>query len=379
MKLDNVKSFVGILVLGALLGFLLSHNLKQDPSSVAKVEAPLVVTELPKAEMMGEYIKLTGNVVAMNSVDLVARVEGFLQTLTFKDGSEVKKGQPLFVIEPQPYEESLNEAKASLAAEKASLAYTSSEYERQVRLIRQNATSQSDLESWLARKNEAAANVLKAEANLQTAKINYSYTHVYAPFDGRIGRHMVDIGNLVGSGSPTTIATIDQISPLYVYFNLNELDLLRLRKEAKKHGFNPKNIAKIKVGIGLQDDIGYPLEGALDFVNIGVDASTGTMQLRALVTNEERQLLPGLFVRIRVPINPVISRLTVPWSSLQYDQTGPYLFVVNDQKVVEIKRVTLGPREEDRQSIKEGLSASDKVITKGGQFVTPGKKVRLQA
>ncbi len=379
MKLDNVKSFVGILVLGALLGFLLSHNLKQDPSSVAKVEAPLVVTELPKAEMMGEYIKLTGNVVAMNSVDLVARVEGFLQTLTFKDGSEVKKGQPLFVIEPQPYEESLNEAKASLAAEKASLAYTSSEYERQVRLIRQNATSQSDLESWLARKNEAAANVLKAEANLQTAKINYSYTHVYAPFDGRIGRHMVDIGNLVGSGSPTTIATIDQISPLYVYFNLNELDLLRLRKEAKKHGFNPKNIAKIKVGIGLQDDIGYPLEGALDFVNIGVDASTGTMQLRALVTNEERQLLPGLFVRIRVPINPVISRLTVPWSSLQYDQTGPYLFVVNDQKEVEIKRVTLGPREEDRQSIKEGLSASDKVITKGGQFVTPGKKVRLQA
>lgn len=379
MILKYLKSYSGLLVLGGLCGFLLSHNLKQDPATEVKPQDPLVVTKAPKQRMMGEYLKLTGNVSAINSVDLVARIEGYLQELHFKDGSFVKKGQELFVVEPKPYEESLKEAQASLAGAKANLAYSTSEYERQVRLLRQNATSQSDLESWLAKKNEAVANVLAQQANLETAKINYSYTHIYSPFDGRIGRHMVDIGNLVGSGSPTTIATVEQVSPVYVYFNLNELDLLKLREIAKKRGFSHDNLSKIKVGIGLQNEVGFPIEGNLDFVNIGVDASTGTMQFRALVANKDYVLLPGYFVRIRVPVSPVIARLTVPWTSIQYDQTGPYLYAVNAKDLVEKKRIVLGPREGEHQAVREGITAEDKIIINGAQFVTPGKKVRLQA
>lgn len=382
-KMDKLKQLLkninGLFLLGLLCGFLLTHLLSKDNTAFEKPMAPLVRITEPSEKNMAEYLYQTGNVVASSSVDLVARVEGYLQAITFTDGTYVKKGKPLFLIEPEPYQENLNEAKANLESAIASYKHANSEYLRQVKLKKQNATSQSDLESWLAQKDEAAANVSKAKANLKTAEINFSYTQVVAPFEGRIGRHLVDVGNIVGSGKPTTIASIEKIAPIYVYFNLNEIDILRLRKVAKKNGRMSKNTPPISLGIGLQNETNYPTTGTLDFINQGVDASTGTLQLRAIVKNEDRHLIPGFFVNIRIPISPKMKRLTIPTNALSYDQSGPFVYVVNDKNLIEMRRVTLGPKENDTQAISEGLKKTDKVVIGGIQFVTLGKSVRIQS
>ena len=328
--------------------------------------------------MMSDYITQTGNTVAYNAVNLVARVEGYLNDITFVDGTFIKKGRPLFVIEPEPYMAKLREAKASLAAQKAIDAYSKAEYARQKRMYKENATSLNNVEKWLAKSLESDAEIEKAEANVEEATINYSYTHIQAPFDGRIGRHLVDKGNLVGNGVATTLATIEQIDPIYVYFNLNELDLFKLRKAARAQGFDPKDIKQIPVSVSLQNETGFKYEGQLDFVNTGLNASTGTMEFRALMPNHHYDFLPGLFVSIRVATTIPASTLTVPDTAVLYDQIGPYVLVVNDDHLVSLKRVHLGGLEQGQRAIMQGIIASDHVIVSGVQNATPGKAVDAQ-
>ena len=187
-----------------------------------EIPAPKVVVQQPQWREMVEYVTQTGTLVAYNSVDLVARIEGYLDAIKFTDGSFVKKGQPLFVIQPEPYFEQLKAAQATVAAQKAYNVYVKSEYARQKKMYTQQATSLNNVEKWLAKTEESDAEIAKAVANEAIAAINYSYTHVEAPFDGRIGRHLVDVGNLVGNGVATNLANIEQIDPIYAYFNLNE-------------------------------------------------------------------------------------------------------------------------------------------------------------
>ena len=166
----------------------------------------------------------------------------------------------------------------------------------------QNATSLNNVEKWQAKIAESTAQVAKEEANEKNAEITYSYTHVAAPFDGRIGRHLVSAGNLVGNGVATNLATIEQIDPLYVYFNLNELDLIKLREAARAAGFKPADIHQVPVDIALQNNTAFKYHATLDFVNTGLNASTGTMELRALLDNKQHIFVPGLFVKVRIAI-----------------------------------------------------------------------------
>src|SRR5919106_353891 len=175
---------------------------------------PRVTVSPPAQQTLTDTIELTGNTQSSNTVSLVARVPGYLQSVNFQDGSVVKKGDLLFVIEPEPYEANVQLAKATVAQQQATLTQATSEYERQLRLAKQNATSQSQVESWQAQRDAAQAAVDEANANLQIAQINLRYTRVVAPFDGRMGQHLVDPGNLVGSGAPTQLATIDQLAPM---------------------------------------------------------------------------------------------------------------------------------------------------------------------
>ena len=210
--------------------------------------------------------------VAYNSVDLVARIEGYLEKVAFIDGTFVKKGRELFVVEPLPYMEKWKEALAVIAAEKASFDYTKAEYDRQQRMYQQNATSLNNVEKWQAKRDEVKADIDKAVASAAVAEINYSYTHILAPFDGRIGRHLVDPGNLVGNGKATDLATIEQLDPIYVYFNLNELDLIKVREEARSHAFNPDKINEIPVDVRMQSETDFSHKGRLNFVNTGLNA-----------------------------------------------------------------------------------------------------------
>jgi RND family efflux transporter MFP subunit len=348
------------------------------PKQSFEIPLPEVVVKKPVKASMVDYVTQTGTLVAYNSVDLVARVQGYLDAIEFNDGTFVNKGKELFVIEPQPYMEKLKAAQASVEIAKAEVAYSHSEYTRQQKMYKQNATSLNSVESWLAKSQEAEGQLNKNKADEQNAAITYSYTHILAPFDGRIGRHLVSVGNLVGNGVATNLATIEQIDPLYVYFNLNELDLLRLRDAAREAGMKPSDFHTIPVHIALQDEGQFKYKATLDFINTGLNASTGTMELRAVLTNKEHTFLPGLFVQVRVAVSNPTPQLTVPDTAVLYDQIGPYVFIVDKNNKVLLKRVTLGPVENGVRGIKQGLEPQDQVIVEGLQNASPGNQVTIK-
>ena len=265
-----------------------------------KVPLSTVQVQQPVSKAMSEYVSQTGNTVAFNAVDLVARIEGYLDDIDFVDGSFVKKDKTLFVIEPAPYLAKLKEAEAALAAQEAIHTYDALEYMRQKKMYKENATSLSNVEKWLAKSDASTAEVEKAKENVVTAKINYSYTQVKAPFDGYIGRHLIDKANLVGHGIATILATIEQLDPIYVYFNLNEIDLITLRAAVKAQAIDEKVIKQVPVEITLPTGKDYQFKGKLDFINTGLNASTGTLEFRALLPNKDLVLLPGLFVQIKI-------------------------------------------------------------------------------
>jgi RND family efflux transporter MFP subunit len=327
---------------------------------------PTVTVSKPLRMPVTDYLQVTGSVAPSKTVDLVARVEGYLRSVNFQDGSLVKKGQLLFLIQPEPYQ-------ANLAANQAQLLNAQSEYERQLRMIKENATSQANVEKWLAQRDQARAAVT-------IAKINLSYTRVTAPFAGRIGRHLVDPGNLVGSaGTSTKLATLDEVEPAFVYFSVNERDLLRIRAAALAAGKPINNEApRVPVYVGLQTDVGYPHQGTLDFANTGLDAGSGTLQLRAVMPNKELLLLPGLFARVRVPLAAPKDMLVVPDSVVSNDQVGSYLLTVNAEHKVVQQRIQTGPLTNGMRAVLSGLDSASDVVIDGLQNAIPGNAVTVK-
>jgi len=377
MELDKHLKWIKTALIVVVVIFFFHWIINAVMQRHTKELAPAVIAQKPTITKMTEYVTQTGTLVAYNAVDLVARIEGYLDEIAFTDGTFVKKGQLLFVIEPQPYLEQLKAAEAEVAVKKASYAYNKSEYERQKRMYKQDATSLNNVEEYAARTEESSAEIDKATANAAITAINYSYTHVLAPFDGRIGRHLVDPGNLVGNGKATDLATIEQVDPIYVYFNLNELDLIKIREVARTHHFNPANIDQIPVEVAMQNETDFPHKGQLNFVNTGLNASTGTLEFRAVLPNKDNVLLPGLFVQIRIPIGNPTAQVTIPNIAVQYDQIGPYVLTVNQKNIVVVKRVVLGALEQDARAIVKGLDAHDNVVVAGFQNATPDHPVTL--
>ncbi len=309
-----------------------------------------------------DYLLGTGSIAAYQTVDLVARVEGFLRSVEFKDGSIVKAGQLLFIIEPEPYQ-------AKLASYQAQLANAQSEYERQLRLIKENATSQANVEKWRSQRDQA-------QASVTLARINLGYTRITAPFAGRVGRHLVDPGNLVGAtGSSTKLATIEQIEPVYLYFSVNERDVLRIRAAQLKAGADVAVVPRVPVYVGLQTEAGYPHEGTLDFAGTGLDTGSGTLQARAVVPNPDLMLLPGLFARLRIPLGEPSEQLLVPDKVVSNDQAGSYVMVVGEDHKVHQQRVEIGPAQEGMRVIRTGLDTASEVVVDGLQNAVPGNAV----
>jgi len=353
-KLPDVLFAVVVTALSCGCG---SRNQYQPPPP------PEVSVSKPLRLPVTEYLQATGSVAASRTVDLVARVEGYLRSVDFRDGSLVKEGQVLFVIEPEPYQ-------AKLQSYQAQLLNAQSEYERQQRMIKENATSQANLEKWQSQRDQA-------DAAVTLAKINLGYTRITAPFAGRIGRHLVDPGNLVGSmGSSTKLATLEQIDPVYVYFSINERDVLHIRAAAAARGtpIGPEP-PRVPVSVGLQTETGYPHEGTLDFANTGVDTGSGTLQARAVLPNPSRVLLPGLFARLRIALDQAQGLLVVPDRIVGNDQAGSYLLTVGpDHKVVQ-QRVQAGSVQDGMRAIISGLGADADVIVDGLQNAVPGNLV----
>jgi RND family efflux transporter MFP subunit len=339
---------------------------------------PKVEVAVPVQRAVTTYFDATGNTAAIKSVDLVARVQGFLQSIDYQDGTFVKEGTTLFTIEPETYKFKLEQAQAAEAGAQASLKQAEADFKRQSDLVQRQAVSQATLDSSTSTRDNAQANLQQAQVNTRIAALNYSYTNVTAPFDGVVSAHLVSIGNLVGAGSPTQLAAIVQLDPIYVNFNVNEQDVLRIREDARKRGMTFNEIRQLPIEVGLQTDTGFPHKGKLDYVSPSLNQSTGTLAVRGVLPNPDRVLLPGFFVRIRVPFDEQKDTLLIPDTALGADQAGRYVLVVNGDNVVEQRKVQIGSLDDGLRVIESGLKGDDRIVVAGLLRAIPGQKVDPQ-
>jgi RND family efflux transporter MFP subunit len=339
---------------------------------------PKVDFAVPVQRSFTRYLETTGNTAAIKNVDLVARVQGFLQSINYKDGAFVKEGTSLFTIEPDTYKLKLEQAQAAESGAQASVRQTEADFKRQQELVQRQAVSQATLDNSTSARDNAQANLLQAQVNTKIAAVNYGYTNVSAPFDGVVSAHLASVGELVGASSPTQLATIVALDPIYVNFNVNEQDVLRIREEARRRGMTADDLRQLPVEVGLQTETGFPHKGKLDYAAATLNQSTGTLPVRGVLPNSDRALLPGFFVRVRVPMDQVQNALFVPDVALGSDQAGRYLLVVNGENIVEQRKVRVGPLEGGLRVIEEGLKADDRVITAGLLRAIPGQKVDPQ-
>ena len=338
---------------------------------------PQVRVALPVQQGVTRYLEATGTTAAVNTANLVARVQGFLQAIHYHDGDFVKQGTTLFTIEPEPYKLKLEQAQAAEAGAQATLKQAEADYESQTELTSRQVTTKQALDNATANRDSAQARLKQAQVDTAQAVINLGYTQVQAPFDGNVSARLVSKGELVGANGPTQLATIVEPAPIYVNFNISEQDVLRVREEIRRSGITEQQLKKVQVAIALQDDQGYPHTGTLDYASPTVNPATGTLAVRAILQNSNRVLLPGFFVRVRIGEEPQ-NALLVPDAALGSDQGGRYVLVVNKDNVVQQRKVTVGQKVGDLRVIDSGLAPDDRVVVAGILRAIPGLKVDPQ-
>ncbi|MDR3604120.1 MAG: efflux RND transporter periplasmic adaptor subunit [Syntrophaceae bacterium] len=365
------RTFRWSLLLSAIILFGCGHG----PETFAPPPPPEVTINLPEEREVTDNLEFTGNTKALESVEIRARVQGFLDKMNFEPGQQVKAGDLLFVIDPRPFQARVNQQEANLKVKEAALNLAQVKEEKSANLLKTSSISEIAFLEDKANRDMALAQKGVAKADLEEAKLQLDYTQVRSPIDGRVGRNMVDLGNLVGAQERTLLTNVVNDSSVYAYFNLSENDLLRLaRLYARVSERSDIHRPEAPCFLSLADETDFPREGKVDFVDTQVDPGTGTLTVRAVFPNKDGLLLPGLFVRIRVPLKKR-EALLVPNLAVGMDQGGHYLFVVNKDSIVEQKPVKLGQQIDHLRVIEKGLTKSDWVIINGIQFARPGAKV----
>lgn len=326
--------------------------------------------------MITDYGEFTGRIDAVETVEVRVRVKGFLQKIHFKEGTEVKKGTLLYEIDPSIYQAEVAKAEAALKQQEAQLQLAITEVTR-VEALRGTvgAVSEEIYFQRVATREAARAAVQQAQAALQSARLELSYTKIYSPIDGRISKTLVTEGNLVGYNEPTLLTSIVRLDPAYVYFEATEREYLHYQQLIREEGVASATEDKIPVFVALINETGYPHEGVLNFRDNRVDPGTGTVLLRGEIPNNKRELIPGLFAHVRVPIGKAKPKLLVPETALSSDQRGQFLLVVKDDNTVEIRTVKTGNTQNGLSIINEGLKENDWVIVNGIQRAQPGMRV----
>ncbi len=358
--------------LGALSIAVLSGCAPQKPP--APPLAKVTVTQ-PQTAVVTNWDEYPGHLEAIETVEVRARVVGYVDSIHFQDGAEVKKGDLLFVIDPRPYQTELNRAQAQRQQAETRLELTRNDLKRAESLKGTKAISDEELDSRSKAVREAEAGLAAAKASEANARLNLEYTDVRAPIDGKIGRRLVTPGNFVqlqgGGGPATALATIVSQQPIYCYFDAQEEAYLRYCK-------NGNTVNPITCELALVGEQGFPHQGHVDFVDNQVDPKTGTIRMRAVFTNQDRALVPGLFANVRVPAGQPVEALLVPEVAIGSDQGRKFVYLVNKEGIVETRSVKTGRQHGSFRSVLDGLAAQDRVVINGLMMIRPGSKVEIQ-
>lgn len=371
------KIWIALMLLISLVALMSSCQNKPAGASTGSTPPPPQVTvSRPVQKDVVHYAEFSGTTEAVESVTIRARVEGFLEKIHFSEGAMVQKGELLFSIDQKPYLAILDEAKAALGIAEAELRQASATKIRKENAFRDRAVSEVEVIDARAQLGKAEAGIMAAKAAVRTAQLNLSYTRVTAPISGRIGRSLVDVGNLVGAGERTGLTTIIRDDPIYAYFTISERDWVQYR--AGRQGRPASQETNMPVHMGLAGRKDFPYAGQLDFVDNRMDAATGTIEVRAVFENPDHRIVPGLFARIRIPVGSTSNALLIPDSALGFDQQGRFLLVANDKNITEYRPVQTGELVGDMRVIESGLNADERVIVNGLQKARPGGPVTPQ-
>ena len=391
--------------------------------TVAEKKLPIVRVEKPQSKEITDYAYYTGRTEAVDSVQLRSHVTGYLvpwnfdkhsgaaptKDFNFVAGQEVDRNQVLFKIDPRTFQAAYDQAKAQIELAKAQLTLAKADYARALGVAKTpGAISQQDVDKYLAAQEKAAAEVAAQEANAEVEKVNLEFTDVTTLVGGVVSRNLVSVGNLVNANE-TVLTTIVSQDPMYVYFNVDELTLLRVMTAVREGKLKTVHKGdRLKIGVGLQiDGSEYPYHAEMDFINNQIDPSTGTLQIRGELANPKpdvgpRVFAPGMFVRVRIPISDRHTALIIPQMAIGSDQGNRYVWVVNDQNVVVYRPVNVGqeqpgglqevipvkiildkdggyhPAKADEQA-QDSITANDSIVVGGLQRITAGAKVEPRA
>jgi len=375
MKYYSPVRVVSALLLGLCAG--LTGCTPASRETPAPAPTPVTVS-YPVEKNVTDYADFTGRVAAVDSVEVRAHVWGYLDNVNFQEGALVKKGDVLFELDPRPYKALLDQAKAKVAQDEAQLAYDEAEYQRNVNLARTGSVSRSDLDKTAAARDVDRANIAADKAQVASRQLDLDYTKVIAPVSGRVSRYVVTVGNLILSGDQgggTLLTTIVSVDPMYVYFDVDEHTVLRVRRLIREGKAKSARDSEWLVWLGLANEAGHPHRGTINFVDNQVNPKTGTLRLRGVFSNKDEVLSPGLFARVRVPVGFPHRGLLVSDRALDTDQGQKILYVVNAKNEVVARPVRLGALHDGLREITDGLKPGERVIVNGLQQVRPGVTV----
>jgi len=363
--MSDRRTSAATLVLAVLLQAILPGSAEAQQAA----PPPAVLVQPAEAKPIAAQAEFIGRAAAVDKVELRARVKGFLGPRLFTDGDEVKEGQVVFTIEPETYQAAVAQKTAQRDAAKAALANSEIQLKRAAELLRTNTGTQAVFDQRTSEQLQAKAAVEDAEAQLRDAEINLSYTEIKSPIKGRIGRAAASPGNLVGPDSGV-LATVVADQPMRVLFSVTQRELLDAKRDAATSG--PDSLVVL---LKLADGSIYNEKGKLDFIDVTADPRTDGQIVRAVFANKDHALTDGQTIRVVIENKEAPTAIVVPQAAVALDQTGPYLFVVNDKNVVEQRRVKTGISRDGMLVIDEGLKAGEKVIIQGQQRVRAGMTV----
>jgi len=356
--------FLGLL---CILALLFAGCAKKAAPAFERPPAPVTVTSAV-SQNVPYYLDEVGRCVAREVVSVQPEVSGRITEIHFTDGADLKRGDPLFTIDPRPFQAQLNAAEANLSQSKAALDFARIQFARVQDLVESRAIARQDYDTRKNAVDVGEAQVKQNEAALESAKLNLEYTSIRSPIDGRAGHRLVDVGNVV-SANTSTLLSIERLDPIYADFTVTENDFSAVQLHDKK--------GNLKVEVRLPDEPDKPFVGQLTFLDNAVQSASGTVLLRATVPNGAHRLWPGRFVNVRLILATLPGAVLVPASSPQDSAKGPFVYVVKDDSTAEARPVKLGQRQGDLIVVEEGLKSGERVILNGQIAVTPGGKVRV--